>query len=209
MMYVVVGINPAARGEKRRAFLNKTPAEELQWENMSIEELGSLASTPSLWGNMQAFVLTGALSDPERGEEFLSLAEGLVSSPHVFVFEEEKLLKKQTDAVTKAGATVAALAAPKKEESFNVFSLASTFALRDRKKFWILLVKALRAGVVPENITGILHWKVRDMLAATRVAHYTRTELIDLSRQLVVMYHDAHRGAGDLALLLERFALTL
>jgi len=32
---------------------------------------------------------------------------------------------------------------------------------------------------------------------------------IKLSRDLVCLYHDSHRGAGELELLLERFALRL
>jgi len=32
---------------------------------------------------------------------------------------------------------------------------------------------------------------------------------VKLSRELVQLYHDSHRGAGDLELLLERFALKL
>jgi hypothetical protein len=38
---------------------------------------------------------------------------------------------------------------------------------------------------------------------------YTKKELQNMSRQLVTLYHDSHRGAGSLELLLERFTLGL
>jgi hypothetical protein len=137
------------------------------------------------------------------------LANGLQDSPHIFIFEEEKLLKKPTDALAKAGIKPTVLVAPKKAEAFNVFAIANALANRDRKSAWLLLSSALRAGVAPENIAGMLHWKARDMVAAGRSAKYSRTELVGLSRTLVEMYHDSHRGAGDLGLLLEKFVLTL
>jgi hypothetical protein len=58
-------------------------------------------------------------------------------------------------------------------------------------------MQALRAGEKPEAIAALLAWKARAIGNAA------------LSRELTYMYHDSHRGAGDLELLLERFALKL
>src|SRR5262245_15364657 len=99
----------------------KSPnATELKWEALSIEELANLASTPALFGGSHIYRLVGALAG-ERSEEFLDLAEGLVESPHTFIFEEEKLLKKPTDILKKAGAKLEIHEPKKKEESFNMF----------------------------------------------------------------------------------------
>jgi len=46
-------------------------------------------------------------------------------------------------------------------------------------------------------VAGLLCWKARAM------------KDVKLSRELVKLYHDSHRGVGDLELLLERFALKL
>ena len=179
--------------------------EELKWEAMSAEELATLASTPTLTGEARAFLLAGALAG-ERGEEFLELAEGLVESPHVFLFEEEKLLKAPLTTLEKAGANVRVLKTEPKEK-FNVFALAGALGSRDRKKLWLLLMEALRQGVSPEAIAGMLAWKARTACASARGAE--RELWGKLSRSLVVTYHEGHRGGGDLELLLERFALTL
>ncbi len=209
MMHVIVGTDLLARSNKRQSIFKHESYEELEWEEMSVDEIATLSSTPSLLGDTKYFLLTGALSDPEKGEEMIAISKGLMSSPHVFIFEEDKLLKKLNDALSKIGAKVQILSASKKEGSFNVFPLAHALSARDRKHLWILLMQALRSGIAPENITGILHWKVREMLTGTKSSSYSRSELISLSRDLVKMYHDAHRGLGDLGLLLERFVLTL
>jgi hypothetical protein len=175
----------------------KGTAEELQWEAMSVDEIAMRASTPALFNGASTFVLHGALSS-ERGEEFLDIAKGLVASPHTFIFEEEKLLKAPTEALKKAGAKIElAQKTEKKEYRFDHFGLTVALANRDRKQLWLRLMKAFAEGEKPEAVAGLLAWKARAMGNA------------QLSRELTFMYHDAHRGVGDLALLLERFALKL
>ena len=205
MMHVVVGRPPVGAKSK---VVYPGPIVDLSWERVEIDEMQSLATTQSLMGDLGVYRFTGALAG-ERGDEFLSLAKELVASPHTFIFEEEKLLKRPTDLLTKAGATITVHPAAEKKESFDVFSVANIFATRDKKKLWLALTAAERAGVVPEAIAGMLHWKVRAMLADGRSPKYTREELKGLSRTLVTLYHDSHRGAGDLSLLLERLALLL
>ncbi len=202
MIRVVVGSATTPRSRTSQV------PEELRWEEMSVEEVATLASTASLLGEPHVFTLSGVFSG-EKADEFLALVPGLVASPHLFVFAEEKLLKRPTDILTKAGAQIEVNAPVKKKEPFNVFALGGVFATRDRKKFWLSLTAAAHAGVVPEAVAGMLHWKVRDMLAKSERGRFTPAELKKISRNLVSLYHDSHRGAGDLELLLERFALRL
>jgi len=193
MIKVVVGRNlPAGKAGKRPA-----GAEELKWEEMSTEELGGLASTQALFGGTSTYVLVGAINS-ERGEEFLELAEVLAGSPHTFLFEEEKLLKKETEVLTKAGAKIEVVKeTAKKEWKFDQFGVAAALGNRDKKKLWLGLMASFAAGEKAEQVAGLLAWKARAMKDA------------NLSRELTFLYHDSHRGAGDLELLLERFALKL
>ncbi|HEV7449357.1 MAG TPA: hypothetical protein VGP13_02330 [Candidatus Paceibacterota bacterium] len=171
-------------------------AEELKWDTISQDELRSLASTTGLFGGTSTFVLVGALYG-ERGEEFLDVADALAESPHTFIFEEEKLLKAETDVLTKVGAKIEIVKAVKKEFSFDQYGVATALGAKDKKGLWLGLMKSFRAGEKPEAVAGLMAWKARQLKDAK------------LSRALVEMYHDSHRGAGDLELLLERFALTL
>lgn len=162
---------------------------------VTAEELLAQATTPALFG-AQTFMFAGALTGVS-GEEVLEILETLKKSPHTFVFEEEKLLKKQTDALTKAGVKVKEVKAKKEEWKFDQFGLTFALASRDKKRLWLGMMQAFRAGEKAEAVAGLLAWKARAMKDAA------------LSRELTCMYHDSHRGAGDLALLLERFALKL
>jgi len=178
-------------------FVNKKgKGEELKWEAASFDELRALASTPALFGGTKTFVLSGAVNG-DRQEEFLALAEAFAESPHTFVFEEEKLLKAPRTALEAAGAHICEAKPHKQEWKFDRFGVASALGARDRKRLWLALTQALAAGEKAEALGGLLAWKARTMGDAT------------LSRTLTFMYHDSHRGAGDLELLLERFALTL
>lgn len=172
-------------------------AEELKWQDINSDELLSLASTESMFGGAQVFLLTGALNS-ERQEEFLDIAKELAESPHTFIFEEEKLLKAPTVALEKAGAHIEVIKkAAVKERGFDPFGLTMALGAHDKKKLWLNLTAALAGGEKAEAIAGLLAWKARQM-GDTK-----------LSRTLTFMYHDSHRGAGSLELLLEKFALTL
>lgn len=171
-------------------------AEELKWEQLPAEELLALASTEALFSGARTFVLVGAIAG-ERGDDFLDAADVLADSTHTFIFEEEKLLKGPTTTLQKAGAKIEEAKAPKKEYRFDQFGVASALGVRDKKALWLSITMALKAGEKAEALGGLLAWKARQM----NDAH--------LSRALTFMYHDSHRGAGDLELLLERFALTL
>ena len=170
--------------------------EELKWQELSGEELVAMAATEALFGGDQTFVLEGALYS-ERGEEFLDLLEVFAESPHTFIFVEQKLLKAETDALKKAGATVEIERAVKKDYVFDNFGVAGALGRKDKKSLWLGIIASFRAGERAEAVAGLLCWKARAM------------KDVKLSRELVQLYHDSHRGAGDLELLLERFALKL
>lgn len=171
-------------------------AEELKWGSISQDELRSLASTTGLFGGTSTFALAGALYS-DKGEEFLELADALAESPHTFIFEEEKLLKRETDALTKAGAKIEIVKAEKKAFAFDQYGVAAALGTKDKKRLWLGLMQSFKAGEKPEAVAGLMTWKARQMRD------------VKLSRELVSIYHDSHRGAGDLELLLERFVLTL
>lgn len=175
-------------GEKKRP----VGAEELR-NDISIEELAGLAGTQALFGGARMFVIAGAAAR----EDILDMAEALAESSHAFILEEEKLLKGPSAALVKAGAKIVEAKASKKEYRFDQFGVAQALGMRDKKALWLALNQALRAGEKAEALGGLLAWKARQMNDAA------------LSRELTFLYHDAHRGAGDLELLLERFALRL
>jgi hypothetical protein len=175
-------------GEKKRP----QGAEELR-SDVSVEELAGLAGTQALFGGARTFVIANVAAR----EDILDMVDALAESTHTFIFEEEKLLKGPTTALTNAGAKIVEAKVAKKEYRFDQFGVASALGARDKKALWLALMQAIAAGEKAEALGGLLAWKARQMGDAT------------LSRELTFLYHDSHRGAGDLELLLERFALRL
>lgn len=162
---------------------------------VSVDELLAQATTPALFG-VQTFIYAGILTG-ESGEDVLEEVKVFKDSAHTFVFEEEKLLKKHTDALAKAGVKIKEVKAKKQEWKFDQFGLTFALQAKDKKRLWLGLMQAFRAGEKAEAVAGLLAWKARAM------------KDVRLSRELMSLYHDSHRGVGDLDLLLERFVLKL
>ena len=92
----------------------------------------------------------------------------------------------------------------KKGKEFNIFNFTNAFGRRDKKQAWLLYQQAILAGVAAERIFFTLMWKVKSMLMA-------RKEIIweKLSEQLVIGYHEARRGNGEIETLIEKVILSL
>lgn len=194
-------------------------------EHGTPQQLLELASSSSLFGEPKAYTLADALED----ESFLDVFEALADSPHLFLIEADKLLVKTEGALKKSGANILKAAEEKTPERLNTFALADALGTRDKKRAWSLLVAFLRDGAKAEELAGILHWQARSMLAAQRAGsaaeanmkefsfskskryakNFSERELSELSRKIVSLYHESHRGGGQLELLLERLVLSL
>ena len=204
MLTFIVG-KDTERASARARVLAKYPLREvLRSEELSASSLSAKAEEQTLFGDTRAYIADGEVTE-SFAKELLEIAPQLLASPHLFLFETEataplvKILEKTKGEVTK-------VKAPPKEKTFDVFSLANAFAKKDKKKLWMLFQEALIDGVQPEALVGILAWKARSALSHSGAKD---TEAIAQSSALVRMYHDAHRGEGDLSLLLERFILSL
>ncbi len=116
-----------------------------------------------------------------------------------------------------------------KHSDFNIFSLTDAVGARNKKKAWVLYQKALASGMVGEEIFWKIVWIVKSMLIASRTKDYSETEmkefpykkakgyaknfskdeLENLSESLVVGYHNARRGIGEIETLIEKILLRL
>ena len=108
-----------------------------------------------------------------------------------------------------------------------MFSLADALGARNKRELWTGYIQALRSGLEPESIQGTLHWAVKAILIASNTGsaneagqkpctynkfkryagNFKNGELIELSRSLISVYHDARRGKVDLKTGLEKWVL--
>lgn len=112
---------------------------------------------------------------------------------------------------------------------FNVFTLTDAFGARKKKEAWILYQKALSAGLSAEEIFFKLFWQVKSMIIALKTESISETdmkafpynkaksflknfkpdELEKLSEDLVIGYHKARSGQGEISTLVEKILLKL
>ncbi len=234
MLYVFFGTNThkvADQAHKLVAgLLAKRPdALVFRFEGVVQEsEVDPLIEARGLFVERHIGIFHSPLEKAEGREVFLSRVERYAASENIFVVIEGKLLIDQKRVLEKYATKIEEYTqGEKREVAFNIFSLSDALCLRDRRMLWLGYVRARRAGVVPENIQGTLHWAVKGLIAARdasspeeagqklavfgrqkRAAQlFTRAELLDLSRSLMEAYHEAHRGTYDLDTALERWCL--
>jgi hypothetical protein len=138
----------------------------------------------------------------EAREKIADFIKTMEESPNIFIVLEGKLnaeLKKgfEKDAEKAVECEPETKGAPFKEDGFNIFALANAVGRREPLKAWSIYRQAVDAGIAAENILGILFWKAKSMSSPA------------LARDILVLYHEGHRGARDLELGLERMLLTI
>ena len=117
----------------------------------------------------------------------------------------------------------------KKGREFNIFILTNAIGARDKKRAWIIYQQALAAGLSAEEIFFKIVWQVKSMLLASRtkdvgetdmksfpynkaksfLKNFSTSELQNLSEDLVIGYHQARRGVGEVETLVEKTLLKL
>jgi hypothetical protein len=113
--------------------------------------------------------------------------------------------------------------------AFNIFALTDAIGARKKRDAWVLYQKALASGMVAEEVFYKLVWQIKTMLIASRtqnpleadmkpfpynkakgfLKNFSTKELENLSENLVLGYHRARRGEGEIETLVEKTLLKL
>jgi DNA polymerase III delta subunit len=207
MIYILFGNDT----KKKNAYLKKLYKDNfpifIPEVNLSKEILLDYASSISLFGESPIIVLEGIIKEGNitlGAEDLLALKGSLTT----FVFIEEKLLAPDVKKYKKYG-IVEEFNHPttKQIPRINVFDIAEAFSRKDKIGTWILYRDAISKGVQPEEVSGIIFWKVKTMLL-NGAKVFSALELKKISSELVSLYHRAHRGECDFAIGLEQFILS-
>ncbi len=121
------------------------------------------------------------------------------------------------------------LIGPKARAEFNIFAFTDAIGAKKKKDAWVLYQKALASGMVAEEIFWKVVWQVKSLLLAKRtnssmesgqnafvyqkaksfLKNFKEGELENISESLVVGYHEARRGKGEIDTLIEKILLRL
>lgn len=223
MIYLFTGSDEARVRTKAFAWIEKARAKEPQLAyirlakaDITSSSLADIAESQGLFVRRLLAVLDdpyGKMSsgDDERSastvldEQVSALAQSdnaiLVIAPRLTASQLKKL-ERHAKLVYRFDQAEARI-----ERGFNM-RLVQALAERSREKLWLEIVRALRAGDAPEMIHGILHWKMRDLIAKGD-RRWSEHELLALSRKCILLLSSARRRGIPLEYALEQFALSL
>lgn len=205
MIYIFSGNdNKSKNSEIKKLFGNKEFF-SIKKEESVKEKIFEYSNTKSLFGDSPVVVVENffdekysfskkEILDLQKSETVFIFIENSFSSANIkkyeefakiFFFEEKK---------------------EKKIETNISFEIANAFGVKDKIKAWILFNQAIEKGVEPEQISGILFWKIKS-LSESRQNVFSREEIKRSSSLLVSLHHDAHLGKKDFVIGLEQYLL--
>lgn len=207
MIYVLTGND----FKKKNAYVEKISRGALivvlDEDSLNKENILSFSSTASLFGETTVVIIDSfSKTDIDLSKKDI---EEMSSSLNIFIFLEEKLLAVDFNKFKKIATVEDFIVKEKllKGKSDINFSIADSFAKRDKFETWLLYKNAISAGVLPEEISGTLFWKIKTMILTTS-RYFSKEELKIISSKLVKLHHDSHLGKKDFVIGLEQFILT-
>ena len=209
MIYFLTGKDREKVLNKTKFILEDLPNKDVvqRGEFFELREALHMKDSVDLFGSKKVLIYDNALLLKEKADEVLEIINDLNESENIFIFREEKIPKSFETLLKKMkGVFFDFSKIETKKHTGNTFAIADAVANRDKKKAWALLREAYDNGVASEEITGIILWKIRQ-LAGFSKTKFEKSELVNLSKNLVYLYHDAHLGLVDFETGLESLVL--
>ncbi|MGC9605386.1 MAG: hypothetical protein ABSF56_01325 [Minisyncoccia bacterium] len=209
MLYVFHGPDTRAAAKKAHTLIDSLRAkrpdaafEKVDADSWSPAIVEGHLGGQGLFSSKYIVFLDRVTENQEAKEKIADFIRAMEESPNIFIVLEGKLGAELKRAFQKGAERVVecepkAKSAPFKKDEFNVFALANAVGRREPLKAWIMYRRAVEAGVAAENILGVLFWKAKSMPSPA------------LARDILLLYHEGHRGARDLELGLERMLLAI
>ncbi|MFA6300904.1 MAG: hypothetical protein WC609_00975 [Candidatus Paceibacterota bacterium] len=176
--------------------------------NFDPIQIESLYSGASLFSALCAVVFQGIFEHEETRDFVLEKMEQMGASINTFVFLEGKLNKPTLDAFKKARAELNIFELPKeKKEKYDNFLVANAFANKDKLNTWIYFRQAVDVGVSLEEITGVLFWKIKDLLLKKNFNKHKEKDLKNYATRISYLLPEARKNGQDAESALEQFLL--
>ena len=207
MIYIISGNDTVKINSYIKKICNGNLPIQIPQTDLNREKFFEYTESVNLFGEYPIIIIENFLKD--FGKDFSAKElEVLKESKTIFIFKEEKLLATGAKRYAKFGEIKDfSIKEVKSTPKINVFNIADSFARRDKINTWILYREAILAGASPEEISGIIFWKIKMMLLSG-MKTFSQDELKKMSSSLVELYHLSHRGEVDFVIGLEQFILS-
>jgi DNA polymerase III delta subunit len=202
-------------------------------DHFNSSSIGEHIGGQGLFSNKYIILLDRVTENKEAKEILPEFIEAMKESTNIFIVLEGKLLAdlkklfdKYAEKVVVSDKVEAGGSFKKKE--WNVFALGDALASREPFKAWVLYRQAVEKGMESEAILGTLFWQMKSVKlastaqSATEVGispfvfgnckrfarNFSANELDQYISNLLILYHDGHRGRADIEIGLEKLLLN-
>ena len=176
--------------------------------NFDRVQIESFYSGSSLFSSLSALVFQGIFEHEETRDFVLEKLILMGESQNYFIFLESKLSKPILDAFKKGRAEINVFELPKeKKEKFDNFLVANAFGSKDKLNTWIYFRQAIDLGVSLEEISGVLFWKIKDMILRKNFSKFKEDELKSFIAKLSYLLPEARKKGVDAESAFEEFIL--
>lgn len=140
----------------------------------------------------------------ELGREvLLEHLQDLSESENVFVIIDSAFSKKEQDLISARAVKTFTFDSVSEGPDWSLFAVGGALARGDLKSAWVSYIEKRREGVEAEVLAGIIHAKIRKLLAEKGSQPWQ-----GYSRYFLDLYHSARRGEVELDEAVEYFLLT-
>ncbi len=239
MLYIFHGSNTSASGDKARSLCNSLKVKrpdaafvEITADNWNPTIIEEHLGGQGLFSNKYIIFLNHLAEKSEIEEKLIEFLSAMKESANIFIVSEGKIKIELKKAFDQNGDKVVVTDEAKKNffaQEFNIFSLADATGERNRFKAWSIYRQAMEKDLEAESIIGTIFWQVKSMAVAydsksasesglspfvyskskKYCANYSKDELHKLLSDVIVLYHDGHRGMVDLELGTEKWLLGM
>ncbi len=212
MIYLFSGDDTKKKNVIYEEFINSLPknAEIFSFSRNNFDkvQIESLYSGSSLFSNKSIIVFSNILEYEENRNFILDKLKLIAESNNIFVFLEGKLNKPIVDAFKKNNAEINLFELLKeKKEKFDNFLIANAFANKDKLNTWIYFRRGIEADASLEEVTGILFWKIKDMILKKNFSKFKEEQLKTFVSKLSYIVPEARKNGRDAESTLEQFLL--
>lgn len=239
MLYIFHGNDNKKSGDKARSLVDSLRTKkpdasfvEINSDNWHSSVIEEHVGGQGLFSNKYIIFLNKVAKDEDVIEDLIKGMKLMKDSDNIFIISENKVKVDLKKAFEKFGDKVVVSDEVEKKgfnKEFNIFSLADAIGTRDVFKAWSIYREAVENGLESENILGTIFWQIKSMILARDaksasetglnpfvyskakkgVVNYKEGELDALFENVIVLYHDGHRGLVDLELGIEKMILNL
>ncbi len=207
MIYIVSGNDSKNKNIFLKGLYNNNLPILLSKIEINKSSLFEQASSVSLFGETPIVLIENGIKEinnilKEKDIDILN------KSKTVFILLEEKILASDLKRYKKDCLIKDFNIDNKKQISQpSIFNIADSFSQRDKINTWILFRNAISTNISPEEISGIIFWKIKTMILNGN-KNFSINELKNMSSKIVSIYHNSHKGDVDFTVGLEEFILS-